>query len=286
MATPHTQQNRQTKSRKRANARVRLFVVLCAGSLVMLICILLLLPAAFSSDDAEPKEPDKDSFIGVKSIVVTGNTRYEEKAIIDESGIRIGQSALSVNRRRVAAHLKETFPFMEEVAVHVDLKRTVTLEVTEATVLGAAYADGNWVVVSDKGTGLMTMPVESERPLRYMYLKGVETVGGEVGKPVLEENTLTVISTICASLKKAEINGVGVIDMSNRNNIRLNWKGQFTIALGNSTNLEHEIAAAAKAIPKILERNGQTAAGTIDLRQYSDPTVESPAIIFTPATSS
>lgn len=284
MATPKAQPNQQAKSRKRAKARTRLFVVLCAGSFVMLICILLLLPVVFSGGGAG--EPDKDSFIGVKSIVVTGNTRYEEQAILEESGISIGQSALSVNRRRVATHLKEVFPFMEEVAVHIDLKRTVTIEITEATVLGAAYADGNWVVVSDKGTGLMTMPVESERPLRYMYLKGVEVVGGEVGKPVLAENSLSVISTICASLKKEEITGVGMIDMSNRNNIRLNWKGQFTIALGNSTNLEHEIAAAAKAIPKILEKNGQTAAGTLDLTQYSDPTIESPAIIFTPATSS
>ena len=138
-------------------------------------------------------------------------------------------------------------------------------------------------MVDENGVGLQKIPIESERPLRRMYLKGAGTLTDQVGKKVLNERSLSIIGEICTAFELYELGYVSEIDMTNLNDIRVNWKNQIDIALGNDSNLTYEIAVAATSIPKILARHGETATGLLNVSQYSDATVETPTIIFTPS---
>ncbi len=271
--------SKQARSRKRANTRFGLFLALCAGSLIMLICILLLLPAAFGGTGDE----DKPSAMGVKTITVEGNTRYDEEAIIGVSGIKVGQSVFSVNKRKAANVLESTFHYAEEVKVRVDFSRNVTIQITEAEPMGAVYAQGQWVVVSQEGIGLEATPITTERPLRQLYIKGAGVLSAQPGEPVLDEDSRAIVAEIFDALQSVGMEDISVVDIENRADIRLNWKNQITLLLGNDSNLRYEIAAAASALPKILEKHGETATGQLNLSQYSDPTIASPAIVFTPS---
>ncbi|MBR2338062.1 MAG: FtsQ-type POTRA domain-containing protein [Clostridia bacterium] len=280
MRTNASQHNRQARSRKRAKARLRLFLALCAGSLVMFISILLLLPAAFGNQQDSERKP---SAIGVKSITVSGNTRYDEEAIIGISGIQLGQSVLSVNKNKVSKKLEKTFHYAEDVKIHIDWSRNVTIEITEAVPMGAVYAEGNWVVVGHDGTGLESAPISTERPLRQCYIKGAGTLSAQPGEQVLDDETLTLVAEIFDALQAVGMTDISIIDIENRNDIRLSWKNQIILQLGNDSNLRFEIAAAASTLPKVLEKHGETATGVLNLSQHSDPAIESPAIFFTPS---
>lgn len=266
-------------SRKRAKNRFGLFLALCAGSLISLICIILLLPAAFRDTGTA----DKPSTMAVKTITVEGNTRYDEEAILGVSGIKVGQSVFSVDKRKAEKALKKTFHYIEDVAVRVDFSRNVKIQITEAQPMGAVYAEGNWVVVSEKGMGLQVSPVTTERPLRQLYIKGAGVLCAEEGKQVLDEESSELVAEIFAALNASKLTDISVVDIADRTDIRLNWKNQITILLGNDSNLEYEIAAAVSALPTILDKHGETATGHLNLSQYSDPTVQSPSIIFTPS---
>ena len=270
---------RQRRRRKRAKTRVRVFIGLCAASLAMLICILLLLPAAFGGDGSA----DKPSALGITALTVEGNTRYDEEAILGESGIRIGQSVFAVNKRQAANQLKKTFHFVEDVRIDINLKREVTIKITEAEVMGAVYAEGQWVLVSDEGIGLQATPINSERPLRQLYIKGAGVLSATPGEQVLDDDSKALVAEIFDALQAVELTNITTVDIGNRTDIRLDWNNQITLLLGNDSNLRYEIAAAAATLPKVFDKHGKTVTGQLDLSQYSNPAITSPAIVFTPS---
>ncbi len=272
-------QPKRRNSQKRKQNRFRLFVVLSVVNVLLVVLTILLLPAALKNPMAE----DKPSALGVRSITVLGNTQYDNEAIIGVSGLKVGQSVFSVNKGQVAKRLKKEFVYVRDVDIDISFKRELTISITEAEEMGAVYAGGGWVVVDENGVGLQKIPIESERPLRRMYLKGAGTLTDEVGKQVLNERSLSIIGEICTAFELYELGYVSEIDMTNLGDIRVNWKNQIDIALGNDSNLTYEIAVAATSIPKILARHGETATGLLNVSQYSDATVETPTIIFTPS---
>ncbi len=274
-------QPKRRNSQKRKKNRFRLFVVLSVVNVLLIVFTLLLLPAALSKPKTDGE--DKPSALGIRSITVEGNTQYDNEAIVGVSGLEVGQSVFSVNKGQAAKRLKQEFAYVRDVDIDISFKREVTIRITEAQEMGAVYANGSWVVVDEKGLGLQKIPIESERPLRRMYLKGAGTLTDEIGKQVLDERSLAIVAEICTAFKLYELGDVSEIDMTNLNDIRVNWKNQIDIALGNDSNLTYEIAVAAYSIPKVLARHGETATGLLNVSQYSDATVETPTIIFTPS---
>ena len=280
----------KTNSQKRKQRRFRLFVALFVLDVALIIGTLLLLPAALRSPDAASGQ--NDALLAIQSITLEGNTRYDEDTMIAVSGLKTGQSVFSINKRQTINRIQKAFPYAEKVSVQVNLKRQVTIHITEAEELGAVYVghegeggrrEGHWVVVSREGTGLAHLPLKSERPFRRLYLKGATTLTDEIGKRVLDDRSLSLALQLKDSLQANGMDGVGVIDMTDLSNIRLNWKNQILIALGSDSNLSYEIAAAMSALPKILSRHGEVATGLLNLSQYSDSSIASPVIIFTPS---
>lgn len=273
--------SKQGNSQKRQQNRFRLFVVVSILNVLLIVFTVLLLPAALSKPQADGE--DKPSTLGIRSIQVEGNTKYDNQAIIAMSGLQIGQSVFSVNKAQVAKKLKKGFAYIRDVDIDISFKREAVIRITEAVEMGAVYANGGWVIVDKQGIGLQKKPIESERPLRQMYLKGAGTQTDEIGKQVLDERSLSIIAEICTAFETYKLGDVSEIDMTSLNDIRVKWKNQIDIALGNDSNLTYEIAVAATTIPKILERHGETATGLLNVSQYSDKTVQAPTIVFTPS---
>ena len=217
-----TQSQMRHSQRRPRNGRFRLFVALSIANAVLLLLILLLVPAAL-------RKPDRPSFLGLRSIVVVGNTKYDNDAIVGISGMKVGQSVFSVKKKAVEQALESSFSYIADAQVEISFNREATIRVTEVTELGAVYAGGGWMVVDTAGKGLMWLPIESERPLRRLYLKGVQTISNEVGKQVVSDRSMAIISEIFEAFDTYKLGEVNEIDMSNINNIRVNWNNQISV---------------------------------------------------------
>ena len=255
------------------NKKLKNILIFITIPIVLLVGSLLLLPRAIGSVEG----------IGVRSVTIEGNTQYDEQAILKISEIYEGKSVFSINKGQAAKRLKEQLAYVQDAQITISFKRDVTIRITEAVELGAVYANGSWVVVDENGIGLKKLAVESERPLRRMYLKGVVPLTDQLGQPVLSERNLTIIREIRTGFEQYDLGFVSEIDMTNLTDIRVKWKNQIDIVLGNDSRLDYEIAVVAATIPKILARHGETATGRLNVSQYSDPSIKTPAIIFTPS---
>ena len=272
---------RPKKKRSRFHVVMALFLAIVAVSIALAVVVAANLNFNRKGAGAQP---DPNAVFGVKSVAVEGETRYSSEAIAGVSGIYIGQSVFSVNKRQAAENIKAAFPYIDTVEVSSASFDTIRIRVKETEPIGAIYAGGQWVVVGEDGRGLEALPVESERPSRYLYIRGAEPLTEELGKVMLDERSLAIVNELRAAFESAGLDGVGVIDLTDKTDILLNWKNQITIALGNDSNLTYEIRVAATSLPVILKERGATIRGELDIRMYADPGSTNPMIVFRPET--
>ncbi len=269
------------KKKKQPVTRFRIVVTLFIIIVVLSVALAGML-IFLRHRDTPITEPKLSSFT-VSGIAVSGNTRYDNKAIVGESGLKLGQSVFSVNKAAAAKKIEATFPYVEKAVVKSPSFNTITIEITEARVLGAMYGSGNWLIVGSNGKVLETMPVESDRPGRYFYLQGATPAeDAAIGSTAMDERSVRIVSTVLDAVEANQIEGIMGIDMRDKSRISLNWKNTLSIILGNESNLAGEIKLLASTLPQILEKNGGVLSGRLDMSSYSDGNDNNDQIIYTP----
>lgn len=269
---------RRKKRRRlsRFHTAVILFVAILAVSTALIV---LIVAGRKPAGGAEAQQP---SPFGIKKVVVVGETRYDREAIIGISGLSVGQSIFSINKKLAAEKIAKSFPYIETVSIRNASFDTIEIDVKEVAVIGARYAHGRWIVVGQNGKALEELEIKGDRPPRLLYLKGVTPADCTVGGNAMDERSLGLTKKLLAAFDRYQFAGVGQIDMTSKTDIRLDWKNQITILLGNDSNLEHQIAFAAKTIPQLLENYGESMKGQFDLSSYSDAEPSNDKGIFTP----
>ncbi len=269
-------QTSRTRKRLPRLYTAMILIVAIAAVSGALVFLLMTMP----SGEAQGKQT---AVFGVKTVEVVGDTRYSREAIASASGIYVGQSIFSVNKRQAHENIAEAFPYIEYIEISNTAFDTIRIEVKETDVLGAMYYDGQWLVVGTNGRAVQTLPVENDRPPRYLYFRGATPAEGiGLGKIAMEERSRTIVETICDALDEYPLGGVTEIDLTDKADIQLNLNNQIQVKLGNDSNLRHEIAFVASALGGIYEQYGNGVCGVIDVSSYSlDGATDK--LVFTPA---
>ena len=254
----------------RRKRRIRWFRV------IMLILILLLIVAGIVAavvllrGPSSPGDGDQRAVFGVKTILVEGNTHYAEQDIVDTSGIFVGQSVFSVDKRAAAEKILAAYPYVEKVTVDSPAFTTVRITLTEAQPAGIVAFGEGWLVIGENGKGLEALDADSDRLGDYLKIRSTLLEGAGVGQPLLSDRSAGILSSLRAALTEYALTDVEEIDLRDPTDIRINWKNQIVILLGNDTNLDAQIRAASTTVlPKILEKYGETAKGQLNMTSYS-----------------
>ncbi|MBR3290368.1 MAG: FtsQ-type POTRA domain-containing protein [Clostridia bacterium] len=217
----------------------------------------------------------------IQSLTVVGNHHYTDDQILRASGLYVGQSVWALNKAQAEANIKDACPYVESVRVTSSLLSAVTVTVTETTIAGAMAHDGTWILVGANGQGVDTLPMESDLPPRYLYLKGATYSGNKLGQQAMDDRCTAIMTTILSAMESCGVTGIAEIDMTDKSSLTLNWNNQITVLLGNDSNLSYEIAVLAETLPKALKNHGKQARGVLDISSYSSDELTNQAI-FTP----
>ena len=79
--------------------------------------------------------------------------------------------------------------------------------------------------------------------------------------------------------------GITVIDVTEKTNLRLWWKDRLELLLGNESNLAAQVTAFTRLLPTLVEKNGESVAGQLDMTSYADDKSENDRAVYTPADS-
>ncbi|MBE6767791.1 MAG: FtsQ-type POTRA domain-containing protein [Ruminococcaceae bacterium] len=271
----------QTRTKVKKKRRVSRFTTVCIlfGMVVALILANVLVDVAVKGNGKPQTSEKKDSMFALKEITVSGDTRYLKEAIVQQSGLAVGQSIWSVDKVKAGERVLAAFPYIQDVKVTNTAYNKLNIAVSETDEIGVMYGGGKWLAVGSNGRILEVTAVESDRPLRALYLKGAEAVGTAVGEQAMDDRSFAIVTELLAAFGEYELDGVCEIDLSNKSDLRLNWNNRITVKLGNDSNLTHEIGVVKSALPGIERQYGEHAVGQLDVSSFSE---DGTMAVFTP----
>ena len=280
------------KSRATSVGAKRLRAAICLIALILLFMLLtfiihLLLAPDTTPGAHDPYGGDNEGGLGifsVRSLTVVGNHHYTSDQILRASGLYIGQSVWALNTSRAESNIRDACPYIESVRVSSSLMNAVTVTVSETTIAGALYHEGNWILVGLSGQWVDSLPAESDLPPRYLYLKGATFIGSKPGQQAMDDRCTAIMQAILNEANHQNLTGIAEIDMTDKSNLSLNWNNQITVRLGNDSNLSYEIQVMAQTLPKVLKNHGKQARGVLDISSYANNDLTN-QVIFTPDAS-
>lgn len=239
-------------------------------------------------------------FFRVESVVVSGADKYTPWMIREASGINDGDSLLFVSDARVAGKIRLALPYVDEVRVGIKLPGTVHIEITELETTYAIEAnDGSWWLITSQGrvieriqasaaaayTRIFGVQVSEPKEDQQVHAaeeaqqtpeatEGTDSVPLPTAAQITGAARLEAVITILTALEDNGVIGqIASIDVSNLNDITMEYGQRLHVVLGTSENLSYKVQYMALAIEQIEDY--QT--GELDVSfKYSDKALMNP----------
>lgn len=280
-----TPQARRAEKRRRLRRRrmIRLATVLIVTVLILAAIVWGVIEIAKAS------KGEAATFFGVKDIEVEfvngeGTVRYSKEDIIRASGIFVNQSLLAVNKVQASDSVLKEFPYLDYVEVKNTSFSTVCIRVAEVEVLAAVRAKKDWLIVG-RNNHVLEKVTTKKLPKDVIRVIGAKALSEKTGEDALDERDIRICMTLVDAVEVNNVKDITVIDISEKTNLHLWWKDQVDIVLGNESNLAVQVSAFKRLLPTLLEKNGSSVAGQLDMSSYADDKTDNDRAVFTPEDS-
>lgn len=227
-------------------------------------------------------------FFKVDTITVSGADKYSAWTVTEASGIKKGDSLLSFGKAAACGRIQTNLPYVKNVRIGIKLPNTVNIEIEEAAMGYAMEAeDGTFWLMTADGKIIEQIPKATEQKLTRV--EGI-TLAAPVGKQAVAAagsgedaealaevaaRRLETVLEILKNLEKNEILGqVDSLDVTNPEDLTMEYEGRYRVRLGNGENLEKKIHSLHLAIGQMSRYQS----GTLDVSFTTRPD----QVMFTP----
>ena len=209
-------------------------------------------------------------FFKVEEVQIAGAVRYDAYQLCEDSGIKIGDSMVTLNKRQIDARIRQKpeNAYIATIRIHRKLPGTVVISITEENVFYAArdYQGGWWLLnangkVIDKcqeaqvddytkilGVTL-AIPEIGAAAAAYEPVQEPDTEGNTVPVTVYAKDRLDLALSIIRQLEKEHFVGtIASVNVENINDIQLWYGTRFQMIIGDGQNLPKKINALAQTL--------------------------------------
>lgn len=179
------------------------------------------------------------------SIVVEGTERYTTEEIIERSGLKLGDSLLSLDEVSAEQRIVEAFAYVDKVDVAKSFPTKIVITVTEAERWFAAKHGSRYYIVSRMGK-IIDEGEAGSLPVVMGFAAEQPAIGAQLTSAVEGKNDLP--SQILAAAESAGLEGITVIDVTDRFELRVTVDDRITLELGLATELENKLQIAKELI--------------------------------------
>ncbi len=210
----------------------------------------------------------------VRTIQVVGNSQVSAEAVINLSGVKIGDSTLRIDTDE-AKRLINSNRYLVFQSIDCELPGTVTIHVKERTAAAVMNYCGINYTIDHKGMVLEEsedVSATSGLPLiSGMDISG--QFGCVVGRVITVSNSaqLVTMKEILVEMKVLKAEGeITKIKMSDLSHILLETKEGYSVSLGNNSNIHAKLKSMLAIKDKL--NSMETGSGTIDVSEPESPT--------------
>ena len=207
-------------------------------------------------------------------IVENSAVRYSDEAIINASGIKIGDNMPSMNVSHIAKKIEKELPYIGSVNIKRSLTNTVTVSVEYTRAAIAVPTVSGYAVLDASGKVLETGVYE---PADYVAeLFGAEIKNAVPGEKAVftDSDMFTYVTGLVSDFEKEGYRNLTALDMNNISDVTAEIDYRITVRLGNIT----KAASKLKFGKRVIDENlANTASG----RMMVDLTEDSAAYVRT-----
>lgn len=186
----------------------------------------------------------------VDRIIIEGNTIYDEKDLIETSGIEKGENLFEVDTAYAENKLYSVYNYVEEVEVKRSFPNAVTITIVEAEPFSVIEEADGFTLVSAGGK-VLERGLE-EVPYGMLSVRGLSTITSTEDDIKRTDLMLKIIGT----MKKLEMSGYNFLDLSDTLEIVMIYDNRVKVDLGNELELEYKLQFADKVITEDLSKTG------------------------------
>ena len=210
-------------------------------------------------------------FFRVNAVEVSGSVRYTGQEVADASGIELGSNLIALPKRKIAAAIRTSLPYVETVSIRRVLPDRVLITVTERTAAASVDSnDGRWLI-SSRGKLL-----ERAGDQKVVSVTGLRAVAPYAGGTLQVEDeaasTLEHVLDLLTALEEQEmLSDASALDCSASASMTLEW-GIYTLKLPRGGDYGRMLRLLQKALES--EKMPQNEPGIFDF------TVKDGEVIF------
>ena len=246
--TPKDVAARRAKRRRAAKIRRLKFLISIFLVLAVIVTVILSLTVFFS----------------VEKIVVTGSKKYDDRAVIEASGL-MGENIILASEEELEEQLRSKLPYIDEISLDKKLSGTVTIKITDAKEYAAFLISDKYYVVSKHGYVLRITDSLPEKTMEIITDVKAAECGEKLGFSDKEKKKF--LSRIIAILEKYDIK-INNLNLKNVTSLTARVEDGFNVNFGNEVNIDRKCAQLATMLKSI----GSDARGSINLSMWTNAT--------------
>ena len=213
-------------------------------------------------------------FFKVEKVEVSGTNKYTEWDIKEASGIREGDTLLSLSRATIGGKIITKLPYVNKVRIGIKLPDTVNIAIEELDVVYAAQDEaGGWWLLNAAGRIVDSTSVAESKG--YTQILGILLAAPQIGQQAVavetvpetvEGETETVPVTVTGAqrlqaavsiMQSLESNGIigqaASIDVTEIADLQLWYGERYQVLLGDSSRMDFKIRSVKGAIDQMSD---------------------------------
>lgn len=186
----------------------------------------------------------------VDRIIIEGNTIYNERDLIETSGIEKGENLFEVDISYAENKLYSVYSYVEEVEVKRSFPNAVTIKIVEATPFSVIEEADGYTLVSAGGK-VLERGIE-EVPEDMLSVRGLSTVTNSEDN----EKRMELMKKIVNIMRGLGMEGYNFLDLTDTLEITMIYDNRVKLVIGNELELEYKLQFADNVISEKLSKTG------------------------------
>ena len=203
----------------------------------------------------------------VREIEVTGDTVYEQAAILEICGYEAGDNLALLTTAPQEQALEEKLPYIADAQIIRHFPSTLEIRITGSQTAACVASGSQWFTISSTGKILEQVTEPPDGVLQVTGLVLTEPVPGGKVKVQDEERQQAFEEVLTTLTDLGAAGDFTTLDLTDLYNITMNYQGRITFLMGSTVGLQYKLETSLnKVIPKL----GSDATGTLDLTVAAD----------------
>jgi len=213
-------------------------------------------------------------FFKVETIDVTGSMIYDDRLIIEASGIELEQNIYSLNERQIEENIVMHYPYIKGVEIKRHLPSTVELVLTiDTPYYYTLFIDEYFVLSNDLRVLERSEDLARIMELRISYdiieIKIPSIVYSVVGREIVfkRRSDFDFVKKLMQAFESTAIyEEINKVNLSNKYDIYIIYNNRYKIIFGNSDDLYTKIVNAMEVMEDLMtDDTSRNQKGTIEV---------------------